>query len=181
MRIVSGKYKGRYINPPKNFRARPTTDFAKENIFNILNNNFDFSDLSVLDLFSGTGSISYEFASRECNSVISIESNFKHHIFIQKTISELGLQNIKAIKSDVFRYVKSCKSKFDIIFADPPYELKAIESIPAYIFEHGILNKDGWLIVEHGDKTNFSRQAGYRETRKYGGVNFSIFEHYENS
>lgn len=181
MRIVSGKYKGRHISPPKNFRARPTTDFAKENIFNILNNNFDFSELSVLDLFSGTGSISYEFASRECLSVISIESNFKHHIFIQKTIKELGLQNVKAFKSDVFRYVKSCKTKFDIIFADPPYELKEIESIPAYIFEHGVLNKEGWLIVEHGDKTNFSKQLGFRETRKYGGVNFSIFEHYENS
>ncbi len=182
MRIVSGKYKGRHISPPKNFRARPTTDFAKENIFNILNNNFDFSELSVLDLFSGTGSISYEFASRECNSVISVESNFKHHIFIKKTIEELGLkQNVKAIKSDAFRYVKSCREKFDIVFADPPYELKEIESIPGYIFEHTILNENGWLIVEHGDKTNFSKHPGFRETRKYGGVNFSIFEHYENS
>lgn len=181
MRIVSGKYKGRHISPPKNFRARPTTDFAKENIFNILNNNFDFSELEVLDLFSGTGSISYEFASRECISVISIESNFKHHLFIKKTIEELGLQNVKAIKSDAFRYVKSCNKTFDIIFADPPYELKEIETIPTHIFEHQILKKDGWLIVEHGDKTNFSKQAGFKETRKYGGVNFSIFEHYEKS
>ncbi|HAF29358.1 MAG TPA: 16S rRNA (guanine(966)-N(2))-methyltransferase RsmD [Bacteroidales bacterium] len=181
MRIVSGKYKGRHISPPKNFRARPTTDFAKENIFNILNNNFDFSELDVLDLFSGTGSISYEFASRECISVISIESNFKHHLFIKKTIEELGLQNVKTIKSDAFRYVKSCNKTFDIIFADPPYELKEIETIPSYIFEHQILKKDGWLIVEHGDKTNFSKQAGFKETRKYGGVNFSIFEHYEKS
>jgi 16S rRNA (guanine(966)-N(2))-methyltransferase RsmD len=181
MRIVSGKYKGRHISPPKNFRARPTTDFAKENIFNILNNNFDFSELDVLDLFSGTGSISYEFASRGCISVISIESNFKHHLFIKKTIEELGLQNVKTIKSDAFRYVKSCNKTFDIIFADPPYELKEIETIPSYIFEHQILKKDGWLIVEHGDKTNFSKQAGFKETRKYGGVNFSIFEHYEKS
>lgn len=180
MRIVSGKYKGRHINPPKNFKARPTTDFAKENLFNILNNNFDFSELAVLDLFSGTGSISYEFASRGCNSVISVESNFKHHIFIKKTIEELSLHNIRAIKSDVFRYVKSCKEKFDIIFADPPYELEEIESIPDFIFEHQILKTEGWLIVEHGDKTNFSKHKGFKETRKYGGVNFSIFEHYEN-
>lgn len=181
MRIVSGKFKGRHISPPKNFRARPTTDFAKENLFNILNNTFEFSGLSILDLFSGTGSISFEFASRECKSVISIESNFKHHLFIKKAIEELGLTNVKAIKSDAFRYVKSCNEKFDIIFADPPYDLKEIESIPAYIFEHQVLNKEGWLIVEHGDKTNFSKHQGFKETRKYGGVNFSIFEHYEKS
>ncbi|MFC2096457.1 16S rRNA (guanine(966)-N(2))-methyltransferase RsmD [Bacteroidota bacterium] len=181
MRIVSGKYKGRLVKPPKNFKARPTTDFAKENLFNILNNNFDFTELHILDLFSGTGSISYEFASRECLSVTSIESNFKHQVFIKKTIDELGLQNIKTIKSDAFRFVKSCKDKFDIIFADPPYDLKEIESIPEFIFSQQILNPEGWLIVEHGNKTNFGRQKGFKELRKYGGVNFSIFEHYENN
>ena len=124
MRIVSGTYKGRLIKPPKNFRARPTTDFAKENLFNILSNNFNFSELDILDLFSGTGSISYEFASRECNSVISIESNFKHQIFIKNTIEDLGLQNVRSIKSDAFRYVKSCREKFDIVFAYPPCDLK---------------------------------------------------------
>ncbi|NOQ27703.1 MAG: methyltransferase domain-containing protein [Bacteroidales bacterium] len=179
MRIVSGKYKGRHIRPPKNFKARPTTDFAKENLFNILNNNFDFTELSVLDLFSGTGSISYEFASRECLSVVSVESNFKHQIFIRKTIEELGLPNVKTIKSDAFRYVKFCKDKFDIVFADPPYDLKEIESIPGFIFEQQILKENGWIIVEHGDKTNFSKHNGFVETRKYGGVNFSIFETYE--
>lgn len=179
MRIVSGKYKGRHIKPPKNFKARPTTDFAKENLFNILNNNFDFTELSVLDLFSGTGSISYEFASRECISVVSVESNFKHQIFIRKTIDELGLSNVKTIKSDAFRYVKFCKDKFDIVFADPPYDLKEIESIPKFIFEQQILKENGWIIVEHGDKTNFSKHNGFVETRKYGGVNFSIFESYE--
>ena len=181
MRIVSGIYKKRHIKPPKNFRARPTTDFAKENLFNILNNNFNFSELTVLDLFSGTGSISYEFASRECISVISVESNFRHHAFIKKTINELGLNQVKAIKSDAFRYVKWCKEKFDIVFADPPYDLKEIESIPDFIFEHQILNKNGWLIVEHGDKTNFSKHAGFVEIRNYGGVNFSIFENSETS
>ena len=180
MRIVSGKHKGRHIRPPKNFKARPTTDFAKENLFNILNNNFDFSELNILDLFSGTGSISYEFASRECISVISIESNFKHHAFIKKSIDELGLNQVKAIKSDVFRYVKTCRDKFDIVFADPPYDLKDIDTIPDFIFSHNILKKDAWLIVEHGNKTNFSKHPAFIEIRKYGGVNFSIFETYEN-
>lgn len=179
MRIVSGKYKGRIIHPPKNFRARPTTDFAKENLFNILNNHFDFSEITVLDLFSGTGSISYEFASRGSLSVISIEKNFKHQAFIKKTIDELGFTQIKSIKSDAFRYVKSCQSQFDIVFADPPYDLKEIESIPEFIFNHQVLKKEGWLIVEHGDKTDFSKQKGFKEQRKYGGVNFSIFEAYE--
>ena len=179
MRIVSGKYKGRLIKPPKNFKARPTTDFAKENLFNILNNNFDFTELRVLDLFSGTGSISYEFASRECISVTSIESNFRHQGFIKKTIEELGLENIRTIKSDAFRFVKSCKDKFDIIFADPPYDLKEIESIPDYIFSQQVLNSEGWLIVEHGDKTNFGRHPAFIELRKYGGVNFSIFGTYK--
>jgi 16S rRNA (guanine(966)-N(2))-methyltransferase RsmD len=181
LRIVSGKYKGRRINPPKNFRARPTTDFAKENLFNILNNNFDFTELTILDLFSGTGSISYEFASRGCISVVSIESNFKHHAFIKKTVEELGFNQIRAIKSNAFIYVKSCRDKFDIIFADPPYDLKEIESIPDFIFKHQILNKGGWLIVEHGDKTSFNKHVGFVELRKYGGVNFSIFENYETS
>ena len=179
MRIVSGTYKGRIIKPPKNFRARPTTDFAKENLFNILNNNFDFSELTVLDLFSGTGSISYEFASRGSQRVISIEKNFKHQAFIKKTIDDYGFTHIKSIKTDTFRYIRSCNDQFDIIFADPPYDLKEIESIPAFIFEHDMLKKNGWLIVEHGDKTNFSRQKGFKEQRKYGGVNFSIFENYD--
>ena len=180
MRIVSGEYKGRMIRPPKNFKARPTTDFAKENLFNILNNNFDFSELSVLDLFSGTGSISYEFASRGSNFIISVESNFKHHAFIKNTINDIGLKQIKAIKSDVFRYVKTCKDKFDIIFADPPYDLKDIEAIPDFVFKHKLLKKEAWLIVEHGDKTNFSKHPAFIDLRKYGGVNFSIFATYEN-
>ncbi len=180
MRIVSGTLKGRRIKPPKNFRARPTTDFAKENLFNILNNNFDFTELSVLDLFSGTGSISYEFASRECAKVVSIESNFRHHAFIKSTLQELGLTQVKAYKSDALRYVKSCKEKFDIVFADPPYDLKEIEAIPDFIFKHNVLNEKAWLIVEHGDKTNFSKHKCFKEIRNYGGVNFSIFVNYEN-
>ncbi|MGC9375478.1 MAG: RsmD family RNA methyltransferase [Bacteroidales bacterium] len=179
MRIVSGTHKGRIITPPKNFKARPTTDFAKENLFNILNNNFDFSEVTVLDIFSGTGSIAYEFASRGSQHVISVEKNFKHQSFIKKTIDNLGLTQIKSIKTDAFRFIKSCNEQFDIIFADPPYDLEELESIPEFIFDFKILKKNGWLIVEHGEKTNFSNQKGFKEQRKYGGVNFSIFEHYE--
>jgi len=176
LRIISGTYKGRLIRPPKNFRARPTTDFAKENLFNILTNHFDFRELDVLDLFSGTGSITYEFASRECNSVISIESNFRHQIFIKNTIEELGMENAQSIKSDAFRYVKSCNEKFNIVFADPPYDLKAMDAVPDFIFKQGTLKAGGWLILEHGDKTSFSRHNLFKEIRNYGGVNFSIFE-----
>ena len=177
MRIVSGKYKGRIIKPPKNFRARPTTDFAKENLFNILNNHLDFSALSVLDLFSGTGSIAYEFASRGSQYVVSIEKNFKHQAFIKKTIDDFGFTQIKTIKTDVFRYIKTCNEQFDIVFADPPYDLKELESIPDFIFEQEILKENGWLILEHGDKTDFSKHEKFKEQRKYGGVNFSIFVH----
>ena len=177
MRIVSGKYKGRIIKPPKNFRARPTTDFAKENLFNILNNNFDFSEVTVLDLFSGTGSISYEFVSRGSQYVVSIEKNFKHQAFIKKTIDDFGFTQIKTIKTDAFRYIKTCNEQFDIIFADPPYDLKELESIPDFIFEQEILKENGWLILEHGDKTDFSKHEKFKEQRKYGGVNFSIFVH----
>jgi 16S rRNA (guanine966-N2)-methyltransferase len=181
MRIVSGILKGRRIKPPKNFKARPTTDFAKENLFNILSNTFDFTELSILDLFSGTGSISYEFASRECVKVISVESNYRHQAFIRSTIHDLGLTQIKSYKSDALRYVKSCREKFDIVFADPPYDLKNIETIPDFIFKHNVLKENGWLIVEHGAKTNFSKHKGFKEIRNYGGVNFSIFVNYENS
>jgi len=177
LRIVSGTYKGRIIKPPKNFRARPTTDFAKENLFNILNNNFDFSEVTVLDLFSGTGSISYEFVSRGSQYVVSIEKNFKHQAFIKKTIDDFGFTQIKTIKTDAFRYIKTCNEQFDIIFADPPYDLKDLESIPDFIFEQEILKENGWLILEHGDKTDFSKHEKFKEQRKYGGVNFSIFVH----
>ena len=181
MRIVSGLYKGRLIHPPKNFSARPTTDFAKENLFNVLNNYVDFEELEVLDLFSGTGSISYEFASRGSKHIISVENNFKHFRFIKQTCELLSIKQIKAIKTDVFRYIKSCTSTFDIIFADPPYQLENIEEIPGLILDKKLLKKDGWLIVEHGDKTNFSKHACFKEIRKYGGVNFSIFENQAES
>lgn len=175
MRIISGTHKGRKINPDKKFTARPTTDFAKENIFNVISNWYEIDDLEILDLFSGTGGISYEFASRGAKSVTSIEMNPAHQAFIKKTITELGLTNIKSIKSDVFKFIKSCKNKFDMIFADPPFDLANIDTIPDAIFNNDLLQEDGILIVEHSKDTNFSTHPMFTEQRVYGSVNFSIF------
>lgn len=176
MRIISGTHKGRRISPDKKFKARPTTDFAKENIFNVISNWYDIDDLEVLDLFSGTGGISYEFASRGAKSVISIEKNDAHQAFIRKTIQELGFKNIISLKSDVFKYTKTCKKSFNMIFADPPYDLVNIDTIPDAIFNNELLQDDGCLIVEHSDKTDFSQHPMFIEQRVYGSVNFSIFE-----
>lgn len=176
MRIISGKYKGRMIHPPKNFSARPTTDFAKESLFNILNNNFDFEEIKALDLFSGTGSISFELASRGCLDITSIELSYNHFAFIKKTVSDLQLFQIKVLKADVFKYLKNCKETYNFIFADPPYELQNIESIADIVFEKNLLRNHGWLIIEHGFKTNFSDYPNFKEKRAYGSVNFSIFE-----
>lgn len=176
MRIISGALKGRRFSPPANFKARPTTDFAKENIFNVLNNIIDFEDIAVLDLFSGTGSISYEFASRGASSIIAIENNYKNFKYITKTVQELNLQDqINVIKSCAFRYIKKTTATFDIIFADPPYDLKESENLPEEVMKSGILKPEGMFIFEHSDKKEYSHLAGFSEVRKYGKVNFSIF------
>ena len=181
MRIVSGSLKGRRFSPPSNFKARPTTDFAKENIFNVLNNIVDFTSVKVLDLFSGTGSISFEFASRGCEDVTSVEKDFKHYRFIQKVIDELGLRNsIHVIKGDAFKYVEKTNAKFDIIFADPPYDLKDAERLPELVMGSDILNEGGIFIFEHSDKKDYSGLPGVKEVRKYGKVNFTIFEKTQN-
>ena len=135
MRIVSGKYRGRAINPPKNLRARPTTDFAKENLFNVLGNLVDFEECDVLDLFAGTGSISYEFASRGVHSVTSVEINPVHYNFIKKTAADLGIDNLFAVKANVFLYLKSCAKQFDLIFSDAPYDLEGSEEVIRLVLE----------------------------------------------
>ncbi len=157
MRIISGSHRGRQIFPDKNFSARPTTDFAKENLFNILTNYIDFEEIRVLDLFSGTGSISYEFASRGAQEIISVEANYKHYAFILKTAKELGFKNMKIYKTDVFIACKKLKGqKFDIIFADPPYNLDKIQEIPATIFDNDLLGENGIAIIEHPERIQFS-------------------------
>jgi 16S rRNA (guanine(966)-N(2))-methyltransferase RsmD len=176
MRIVSGEFKGRTIAPPSNFAARPTTDFAKVALFNILAVRFDFAELSALDLFSGTGSISYELASRGCHSVTSVELNAQHHAFIRRTAQALPLPQLRCIRANAFAYLRSCHEIYDLIFADPPYDLAGVEQIPQLVFERDLLKLGSWLIVEHGKEKNFSEHPHFREHRSYGNVNFSIFE-----
>lgn len=175
MRIVTGKYKGRHFDIPRTFKARPTTDFAKENIFNVLTGYLDFEGISALDLFSGTGSISLELVSRGCAHVISVELDRDHHRFIQDCLKRLGTDSCVALRGDVFRFIKSCKHGFDFIFADPPYALKELSSIPSLIFEKGLLKEGGIFVLEHGKDQDFTADPHFVEHRSYGSVNFSIF------
>ena len=175
MRIITGIYKGRHFDIPKTFKARPTTDFAKENIFNVLTGYLDFEGISALDLFSGTGSISLELVSRGCAHVISVELDRDHHRFIQDCLKKLGTDSCVALRGDVFRFIKSYKHGFDFIFADPPYALKELPSIPSLIFEKGLLKEGGIFVLEHGKDQDFTADPHFVEHRSYGSVNFSIF------
>lgn len=175
MRIVSGKYRGRTITPPRNLRARPTTDFAKENLFNVLQNVVDFDGLKVLDLFSGTGSMSYEFASRGAGDITSVEINTVHFTFIRETAAKLGIAQIHPVKANVFLYLKSCSRKFDVIFSDAPYDLEGSEAVVDLVFERGLLEEGGILIFEHSGSKDFSSHPNLIEERTYGSVHFSLF------
>ena len=177
MRIVSGDLKGRRFSPPPSFKARPTTDFAKENLFNVLANRIEFDQLRVLDLFGGTGSISYEFASRGCEDVTCVELNFNHFKFICKCVEELGLQKvIHAVKGDAFKFLQhQAGVGYNLIFADPPFDLKEVDSMPQIVLASGVLKSDGIFILEHTNKKSFADAPGFVEVRDYGKVNFSIF------
>ena len=177
MRIISGKYKGRRISPPKNLPVRPTTDMSKEALFNVLNNYFDFEGLKVLDLFSGTGNISYEFASRGSNNITSVDADFGCVKFIKQTASEYDF-DIAAIKSDAFGFIDKCKSSYDIIFADPPYALdqKTFNKIVISIFEKELLNEDGMMVIEHSKYTKLDELINFSFKKVYGGSIFSFFE-----
>ena len=176
MRIITGQYKGRHFDIPRSFKARPTTDFAKENIFNVLQGYIDFEDTSALDLFAGTGSISIELVSRGCDRVISVEKDPQHLSFISQVMREVKTDKCFPIRADVFRFIDKCSEKFDFIFADPPYALKELESIPTRIFESGILKEDGLLVLEHGKENHFEDDPHFIERRAYGSVNFSFFK-----
>jgi 16S rRNA (guanine966-N2)-methyltransferase len=176
MRIISGKYKGRVIPVRKNFSSRPTTDFAKENLFNVLNNFIDFEDLEVLDLFSGTGSISFEFASRDGKRIVSVENDFTSFNFIQTIVKNIGITTIEPVKMDVFKYLKKSQDKFDLVFADPPYDLKTLSDLPEKVLSSTILKNEGWLILEHGKNNQFSEHQQLIDKRVYGSVHFSIFQ-----
>ena len=184
MRIITGKYKGRHFDIPRSFKARPTTDFAKENIFNVLVQYVDFEDAQALDLFSGTGSITLELLSRGCQQVVSVELDRDHHRFICDCLAKLrgdkpearGENAVLPIRGDVFRFVKSCKQQFDFIFADPPYALRELPTLPDLIFERQLLKDDGIFVLEHGKDNDFSQHPHFVEHRQYGSVNFSIFK-----
>ena len=175
MRIISGKYKGRTFRPPKNFKARPTTDRAKEVFFNILGNYYEISELKVLDLFAGTGSIGLEFISRGASEVVMVELNYVHFKHLQKLKHELGIENLRIMKYDFFRFVKKNTELFDLVFADPPYDLEEFESIPNLVLSNKLLKNGGLFILEHPRSMQFSDIPGFTMQRNYGGVNFSFF------
>ena len=175
MRIISGKYKSRRIQVPANLKARPTTDFARESLFNILNNMVDWEETTALDLFSGTGSIAFEFVSRGCPFVISVEGSQNHYNFICRTQETLGAKELFPIKADVFKYLQSVKQQFDLIFADPPYDLPDAAKIPSLILEKDLLKEGGIFVMEHSRNLNFSHLPLFQKERKYGNVHFSFF------
>jgi len=177
MRIISGTFKGKRITAPKKLPTRPTTDMAKEGLFNILNNQYYFDDCVILDLFTGTGNISYEFASRGSKSITAVDSNANCIKFIVKTSNELDF-NIDGIKSDVFKYLARTKAKADIVFADPPYALplEDFEKIVDLVFDNHLLLEEGILIVEHSSHTDLSHLRNFSNKRKYGGSVFSFFK-----
>ena len=210
MRIITGKFKGRHFDIPRTFKARPTTDFAKENIFNVLNGYLDFDGATALDLFAGTGSITLELLSRGCSQVVSVEKDRDHHRFIQQCVEKLNPQisnlnpqisnlnpqlsarpkdacaartlnsqlstlNSQCLRADVFKFIGQCHQQFDFIFADPPYALKELPTIPDLIFSHGLLAADGIFVFEHGKDHDFSQHPHFVEHRSYGSVNFTLF------
>lgn len=175
MRIISGDLKGKQFIPPAGYKARPTTDFAKEGLFNILVNQYDFSEVAVLDLFSGTGSISFEFASRGCIDITSVEMNPLHFLFIKATALKLGLKGVQVLRNNVFDFLSICRKEFDIVFADPPYDISGLEGIPEKILCKPILKDGGVLIFEHPASYSFKSNPRFIKEKKYGNVHFSFF------
>jgi len=175
MRIIGGRLKGKTIFPPMGYKARPTTDFAREGLFNILDNEYEFADLKVLDLFGGTGAIAYEFASRGAERVWSVEMSRDNARFIKAEAARLGLSNVTAVHSNVFDFLPICKEKFDIIFADPPYALEGLEGIPDKVLGHGLLHPGCYFILEHGGEYSFKEHPCFVKERNYGRVHFSFF------
>ena len=176
MRIISGSMGGRRISPPANMPyTRPTTDIAKEGLFNILQNQLDFEELKTLDLFGGTGSISYELASRGAIDLTIVEKDQQMFSFIKKTSEMLKLENFKVVKSDVFRFIEHCHEKFDFIFAGPPYALQTIDDLPKLVFEKALLQSGGWFILEHTPRNNYESFPYFKSARNYGTTVFSIF------
>ena len=184
MRIISGIYGGRRLSPPKNITARPTTDFAKESLFNLLNNRLDFEGIDVLDLFAGTGGIGIECVSRGAREVTAVEIAHVQQNWIIACCKQLGIRNLSLIRGDVFKFLNACRNKYDLIFADPPYAMEAIPTLPDIILDftngqqggNSLLKENGWLVIEHGKDTDFTNHPHHVETRTYGSVHFSFFQ-----
>ncbi len=175
MRIVGGKYRNRRLHPPHEMEARPTTDFAKEGLFNVLHHSIPLEGIRVLDLFAGTGNISLEFLSRGAAEVISVDQDRQLHAFMQRTARELNEPGWRMVKADVFTFLNSHRGRYDVVFADPPFDMEGIERIPDLVRNGGLLEEDGLLIVEHHEKTDLSALPGYLRTRRYGLIHFSFF------
>ncbi len=176
MRIIGGKFKGKPVTPPQDYAARPTTDFAKEGLFNILENEYEFEGLSVLDLFGGTGSISFEFASRGASDVVCVEMNPANASFIRSQARRLGADGITVVRHNVFDFLKICSRSFDLVFADPPYAIEGLETIPDQVFASGAVVPGGYFILEHSGNFTFGQHPFFVKERKYGNVHFTFFE-----
>jgi len=175
LRIIGGTFGGRRVTPPGNLPVRPTTDMAREALFNLLQTRAETEGAIVIDLFGGTGFISYEFCSRGASKVIVVEENPRCVMFIKNTAEQLGMNTLSVIRGDAFRFLKSTMHKADIIFADPPYDHPGIAALPDLVFDHQIVAPDGWFILEHGRTYDFSPHKHFRELRHYGKVHFSFF------
>lgn len=176
MRIIGGRLKGMSINPPSGYKARPTTDFAREALFNILDNEYEFEDLKVLDLFGGTGAVSFEFASRGASRVYCVEMNRQNASFIKTESGRLGLGNVTMVRDNVFDFLNICHEKFDLIFADPPYALEGLETIPDRVLSKDILYPDNYFILEHGSEHSFTSHPRFCKEKSYGRVHFTFFK-----
>lgn len=176
MRIIGGRLKGKMILPPAGYKARPTTDFAREALFNIIDNEYEFEDLKVLDLFGGTGAVSFEFGSRGVGRVWCVEMARENASFIKKEAERLGLDNVTMVRDNVFDFLNVCHEKFDIIFADPPYALEGLETIPDKVLDCDILHPDCYFILEHGGEHDFRSHPRFFKEREYGRVHFTFFK-----
>ncbi len=176
MRIISGTYKGRRLEPPKNITARPTTDFAKEGLFNLLQNRIDFEDIDMLDLFAGTGSIGIEFVSRGAREVTSVELAHTQQNYIISVCKQLGISNLTVVRGDVFKFITANRVSYDFIYADPPYQLPALSTLPDVIFSNNMLKPSGMFVLEHSKANDFSGHPHFVDHRSYGNVHFSFFQ-----
>lgn len=176
MRIISGKYGRRRFDVPTNIKARPTTDFARENIFNVLSNMLSFDGLTALDLFAGTGAVTFEFASRGCRRVVAVENYPVQYKFIRKVAEQLGAEEVYPVRGDVFKYLQTAGESFDIVFADPPYDLPGFVEIPSKVITSGVIAPGGLFVMEHPSTADFTSLPGAIDHRRYGSVNFTIFK-----